>query len=83
VYLTNPFHLRLKGAREGRFKYIESQAAERGALYDLVADPGELADVTTSHPAVADELRARVRAVGGLMERLWNERRFTPGPPPG
>ena len=83
VYLTNPFHLRLKGTREGRYKYIESQAAERSALYDLIADPGELTDVTTSHPAVAHELRARVRAVGDLMERLWSERRFTPGPPPG
>ena len=82
VYLTNPFHLRLKGAREGRFKYIESQAAERSALYDLMADPGELTDVTSSHPAVADELRTRVRTVAELMERIWSERRFTPEPPP-
>ena len=78
VHLSNPFHLRLQGVRQGRFKYIESQAAERWALYDLVADPGEQTDISARSPDVIEALRHRVRAVGGLMDRLWDERRFSP-----
>ena len=78
VYLSNPFHLRLRGMRQGRFKFIESQAAERWALYDLVADSGERTDISARSPEVVEALRHRVRVVAGLVDRLWDERRFSP-----
>ncbi len=75
---ANPFHLRLWGAREGRYKYLVSQAAQSEALYDLVADPGELTDISLAAPDVVRRLQARVAAVAHTMAALYRERRFVP-----
>ncbi len=74
----NPFHLRLWGARAGRYKYLVSQAVQSGALYDLVADPGELTDISSTAPDIVRRLRARVGAVANAMATLYEERRFVP-----
>jgi hypothetical protein len=73
---NNPFHLRLWGARTGRYKYVLSQAAEGEALYYLAADPGELRDVSSAEPEIAGEFRDRVGAVANTMARFYAERRF-------
>ncbi len=75
---NNPFHLRLWGARAGRYKYVLSQAAETEALYDLAADPGEFRDVSSVEPEIAGAVRDRVGAVANTMARLYAERRFVP-----
>lgn len=78
AYVANPFHLRLRGMREGRYKYIASEAAEREALYDLTTDPGELLDLSDSESEVTTGFRAHVRAMARVLDRLWDEQRFVP-----
>ncbi len=53
---------RARGIRRSRWKFIRYRTGEE-ALYDLVADPGELANVVTSHPDRADEMRASLLAL--------------------
>jgi arylsulfatase A-like enzyme len=43
----------------GRHKLIYDLAADRGRLFDVVADPGEEADLSASRPEVAADLRRR------------------------
>jgi phosphoglycerol transferase MdoB-like AlkP superfamily enzyme len=78
AYVANPFHLRLRGMRQGTSKYIASEAAQREALYDLVSDPGEMADLASESPAMARRFRDRVRAVGRTLDRMWDEALFAP-----
>ena len=54
----------LTAVRDGRYKFI---AAPRRELYDTKADPGELHDVATSNPRVADALE---RALAEMTAKL-------------
>ena len=46
-----------KAARVGNYKWIDSAKAK--GLFDLVSDPGEKNDLTTSKPVVAADIHAR------------------------
>ena len=48
----------LTAVRDGRFKFI---AAPRRELYDIEADPGELADLSAENPRMADALERGLR----------------------
>jgi tetratricopeptide (TPR) repeat protein len=50
----------LRFVRDGRWKYIHKVNPE---LYDLVADPGELANLAEAEPERVAELRSRLRAL--------------------
>jgi hypothetical protein len=78
AYLTNPFHLRLRGMRLGDHKYIAAEAAEREALYDLIEDPAEMTDISGAEADLTAEFRSRVRAMARTLDRLWDEKRFVP-----
>jgi arylsulfatase A-like enzyme len=53
--------------RRGRWKLLRSEP-QPDALYDLVADPGEEADLARQHPDVVAELGARWEEVAaGLL----------------
>jgi choline-sulfatase len=54
----------LTAVRDGRYKFI---AAPRRELYDTRTDPGELHDVATSNPRVADALE---RALAEMTAKL-------------
>lgn len=47
---------------EGRFKYMHDPLFHTEALYDTVADPGELDDVAAKHPDVVARARAALDA---------------------
>lgn len=57
----------LFGARTPRWKYVRAPRAE---LYDLVADPGETANVLAGHPSVVDSLSAFVDSALAGVEDL-------------
>jgi len=50
----------LRSVETDKYHFIE---APRPELYDLNADPGELHNLVAEKPAVADELRARLKSV--------------------
>jgi choline-sulfatase len=50
----------LRGIRTNRWKYVRAPKPE---LYDLSQDPAEAANVIASHPAEAQELEAKLKAV--------------------
>jgi arylsulfatase A-like enzyme len=55
-------------ARRGRWKYLRADGHE--SLYDVVADPGEVADLAPYEPAVLASLRAEFRAWdAGMLPR--------------
>ncbi len=53
----------------------------KGKLFDMVNDPGQLRDVSQSHPAVANELQSHVDRWRAEMKPLTSERPFTVGHP--
>ncbi len=50
----------LRTIRKGRWKYIHKVNPE---LYDVVADPGELADSASAHPEIVEQMRADLEAL--------------------
>jgi arylsulfatase A-like enzyme len=50
------------GLRDGRFKFIHHVEAGTSALFDLIADPGELHDIASSHGARVAAYRERALA---------------------
>ncbi|HEY8120956.1 MAG TPA: sulfatase, partial [Myxococcota bacterium] len=59
----------LYGVRGPRWKYIR---APRPELYDLIADPGERRDLSSSEPRIAQELDREVsRAHAGARALAW------------
>jgi arylsulfatase A-like enzyme len=53
---------RLHAIRRGRYKLIHDETTDEYALYDLIEDPGERADVSARAPEVAEDLRRRLEA---------------------
>jgi arylsulfatase A-like enzyme len=51
-----------RSARNDRFKWIEDLGTGVGQLYDLDLDPNETTDVSSSHPAIIDQLAEAVRS---------------------
>lgn len=51
-----------KGWVSGRFKYLHDPVFHTEALYDFVADPGELVDVKSEHPDVVARARRELDA---------------------
>lgn len=51
-----------KGWVSGRFKYLHDPVFHTEALYDFVADPGELVDVAAEHPEVVARARRELDA---------------------
>ena len=51
----------LRSMRDGRYKFIE---APRPELYDLLADPGETANLVTQRPAIAAGLSRELARLG-------------------
>jgi arylsulfatase A-like enzyme len=49
-----------KAVRSGDWKYLWTETGE--SLHDLAADPGEARDLKAEHPAVFQQLRAKVAA---------------------
>lgn len=79
---TNIKAFERKAFRSERFKFIKSiprggaraKGAEEGhELYDLRRDPGELTDVSASHPEVVRLLEQRLEALGASLEGLDEE----------
>jgi hypothetical protein len=52
----------LRSIRTNRWKYIR---APRPELYDLAKDSGESSNVIESHPAIAQELEAKLQSIVG------------------
>ncbi len=50
----------LRSIRTNRWKYIRAPKPE---LYDLARDSGEISNVIASHPAVAQELEAKLKSI--------------------
>jgi arylsulfatase A-like enzyme/Flp pilus assembly protein TadD len=57
----------LRSMRTNRWKYIRAPKPE---LYDLTQDPGESTNVISSHPAEAQDLEARLKAIAGGAEKV-------------
>jgi len=57
----------LRGIRTDRWKYIR---APRPELYDLRQDPAETTNVIGNHPAEAQQLEAKVKAVSSDAEKV-------------
>lgn len=51
-----------KGWIEGRFKYLHDPVFHTEALYDTVADPGELTNIVAAHPDVVERARVALDA---------------------
>jgi arylsulfatase A-like enzyme len=48
----------LSALRDGRWKFVRDFTRDRSTLFDLVADPKELRDVSAEHSDVATSMRA-------------------------
>jgi Flp pilus assembly protein TadD len=57
----------LRAIRTNRWKYIRAPKPE---LYDLTADPGEINNVIAAHPAEAQDLEAKLKAVAAGSEKV-------------
>lgn len=68
-------HLTLRGPR---FKY-HALPGGKGALYDVLADPGERTDVQAKHPDVVQTMSQQIRQ--RWEEVIHSGRAFTPEPP--
>ena len=62
--------------RQGRYKLMRPARTAPFALYDLVADPGELRDIAAKHPDLATRLTAAYHAW------ITDSRRDASDPPP-
>jgi arylsulfatase A-like enzyme len=62
----------LFGIRQGRWKYIESDALGTRELFDLEEDPPERRNLAAANPDKLRELAARLRS--------WRERETLAGP---
>jgi arylsulfatase A-like enzyme len=60
--------------REGRYKYVWNWCEQREALFDLDADPGELANVAADHAGLRQRLNRRVKGWAAYQWRLTKER---------
>jgi arylsulfatase A-like enzyme len=69
--LERPLGIEVRGWIEPPYKLIrtETPAGERVELYDLVADPAEMEDLSRSHQSLAAEMGARFVAERERLER--------------
>jgi len=58
----------LFGVRQGRYKYV-LEPGHGDAMYDLVADPGELENVAGEHPELRAQLKRRLHALLAYQQR--------------
>ncbi|MCR9294528.1 MAG: arylsulfatase [bacterium] len=59
---------RFRYVGQGTLKMAEGERRGAGALYDMLADPGQTTDVLHQHPQVAEEMRV-------AYEQFWKEAR--------
>ncbi|MBI4978041.1 MAG: sulfatase-like hydrolase/transferase [Spirochaetes bacterium] len=64
--------LYVKAARVGTWKLMVDERAKRSYLFDIVADPGELNDLSADHPRVVSDITARLAEwEKGLVPPRW------------
>jgi arylsulfatase A-like enzyme len=76
VFFNNPYALRTRGERQGRWKYLHEQFGDESFLFDLESDPGETTNLADAEPKRTAEMRDDTIRIHRIFTSLYSRDRF-------